>query len=753
MRHWAQLVGINHYHDSQIPDLRYCVADASSLADLFLSHPGYGYSPDRLRLLTSPEGKNDQATRIQIIENLIELTSSTKDGDLLLFYFSGHGEVIEGQPYLIPSDAKVGHMLADTAIPLERIKEIMNSVGNASAKVIILDACYTGVVLKTKTLEQGEELFLKSVRDMLKDVQGIAVFTSSSRDEPSVEDSNKEHGAFTYYLLEAFRNNLANENKDAYLTLNEVFRYVGTKIARYYRQRPTLDFQGTGEIVLSLSNEILPASANPIQQVFPMAINQSHNFFGRDEELKKIKDILYSTADILIVVQGERCTGKTSLMNRTKIILEEELDVDRKFLYFSIDPSSLQTVGDFAREIWEGVRKLLVKTEIAVPNELSQAISFDIPRDVLDRLERLGSLLIDVTFVVFVDEFDKLVHEVEENELKKIISFLHYIIEKTKFPMLFFVSVLKDLPYPYGSRPPTRKVILHPFNQQDANFIVIKLLQNYVFPDEEILNTIFRYSGGNPFLIKLILYELFEISNFRTPEGEVVKDSLDQAIANALYNPDLYDLFIDIYYKHLDDSEKRLILYLASKDGFSVNESEIPKDDVGLRSALKKLISRDHILDLKHKNYQIRSALFGKWIGSWDQLDLEGERLKVPGLLEHHSPLDDKIQSQIGPKGVFIDLTSQKVYVDGAIITEELSELQNRALIFFAANKERIISKEELFNELYDNETYIGTDQSLDALIYRLRSALGDREKPSKYIETLRKRGFRVKNISLVRTK
>lgn len=146
---WGMLVGINHYTDHAIPCLPYCVNDIVSLYDLLGSRPEYGYGPQRLVSLTSLDSQHLEATKTGILNALVRMASLVGLEDLLLFYFAGHGTLIDNEAYLLPADAITGELLPDSALSLSRIKKIMQK-SPARAKVMILDACHAGVELMVK---------------------------------------------------------------------------------------------------------------------------------------------------------------------------------------------------------------------------------------------------------------------------------------------------------------------------------------------------------------------------------------------------------------------------------------------------------------------------------------------------------------------------------------------------------------------------------------------------------------------------
>ena len=54
-----------------------------------------------------------------------------------------------------------------------------------------------------------------------------------------------------------------------------------------------------------------------------------------------------------------------------------------------------------------------------------------------------------------------------------------------------------------------------------------------------------------------------------------------------------------------------------------------------------------------------------------------------------------------------------------------------------------LVTREELQNKLWPNDTIVEFDQSINAAIKRLRQALGDTAETPRFIETLPRRGYR----------
>ena len=88
-----------------------------------------------------------------------------------------------------------------------------------------------------------------------------------------------------------------------------------------------------------------------------------------------------------------------------------------------------------------------------------------------------------------------------------------------------------------------------------------------------------------------------------------------------------------------------------------------------------------------------------------------------------------------------VDLQSQELFRDGAPV-----RLPNQSFQALAALLERpgqLVTREELRTRLWPDKRVVEFEQGLNAIINRLREALGDSAESPKFIETLPRRGYR----------
>lgn len=245
-KRWALLVGANQYEDSfNYGQLQICVKDAEAI---YAQLAKGGYEATHIRLVT--DQTKEIPRRATILTTLKAMAEVTEPDDLLLFYYSGHGDIINGEPYLIGRD---GYRLTldDTAIPIARVISMMKAAP-ARSKLIILDACHAGADLKGKAPRPMSKEFLQRV---FEEAEGIAILASCKQEQLSYEWRTQERSVFTHFLLEALAGAGDRDGK-GFVTVQDASRHVtnGVKLwgsERKVQQTPTFHFTGVGEIILA----------------------------------------------------------------------------------------------------------------------------------------------------------------------------------------------------------------------------------------------------------------------------------------------------------------------------------------------------------------------------------------------------------------------------------------------------------------------------------------------------------------------
>jgi len=244
---WAVLVGVDEYEDRpNYGRLHICVRDVDAIREQLVAG---SFDPARIRLLTD-RTTDEPPTRANVLAALKSVADATERDDLLLFYYSGHGDEANGESYLVGRDGRQ-LVLDDTAVLISRVKEIMLEAP-ARAKVIILDACHSGADVGGKGPEPMSAEFIRRV---FEEAEGLAILASCKQGQLSYAWRAQERSVFTHFLLEALTGQADREQK-GFVTVQDANRHVtdGVKLwasQNNVSQMPTLQYAVVGDIILA----------------------------------------------------------------------------------------------------------------------------------------------------------------------------------------------------------------------------------------------------------------------------------------------------------------------------------------------------------------------------------------------------------------------------------------------------------------------------------------------------------------------
>ncbi|HVT84149.1 MAG TPA: caspase family protein [Chitinophagaceae bacterium] len=225
---YAIVVGISQYESTVITQLDYADRDAKVFASYLESKAGGSVPPENIRLLT-----NESATFAAVYDAMNWLLETCQKGDMVYFYFSGHGDMENNTIY------KLGFLLTyntprfnylNNAVRLEDLNNFANtlSVQRQARVVLITDACHSG------NLAGNEFRGSLLVGDQLRTVQGNEVrITSCGPDELSNEDEGwgGGRGVFSYYLVNGMIG-LADNLNNGVVTVKEIGNYLDSSLSK-----------------------------------------------------------------------------------------------------------------------------------------------------------------------------------------------------------------------------------------------------------------------------------------------------------------------------------------------------------------------------------------------------------------------------------------------------------------------------------------------------------------------------------------
>lgn len=234
---YALIIGISSYQDSAIRDLKYAHKDAEAFAEYLNSPAGGNVPKDNISFLS-----DDQATISNIYVAKRNLEQQAKKGDLIYFYFSGHGAVESGLynlGFFLAHDTPHKNYLTN-AVRIEDINMMANtlSVTKDVQVILITDACHSGRLTtgdNRSNMLIGEQL-IKSQKNEIR-------MASCEPDQLSQEGDawGGGRGVFSYYLINGMKGLADTNDKDGVVSLGELRMYLEKKVPKDVMQLKASD--------------------------------------------------------------------------------------------------------------------------------------------------------------------------------------------------------------------------------------------------------------------------------------------------------------------------------------------------------------------------------------------------------------------------------------------------------------------------------------------------------------------------------
>lgn len=196
----ALLVGINYLNTSY--ELSGCIDDTNRMKDLLSSH---GFN--NFKILT--DLTDVKPTKSNILNELKNLILNAKSGDVLFFYYSGHGsytydrnndETDGRDEMLVSSDLQ--------AILDDELKTILqNSMPREVTIIGLFDSCHSGTILDLKYNYLDSNNYDKySENNKVSECQGNVIMISGCMDTQTSAEAlieNKAQGALTWSFIDS----------------------------------------------------------------------------------------------------------------------------------------------------------------------------------------------------------------------------------------------------------------------------------------------------------------------------------------------------------------------------------------------------------------------------------------------------------------------------------------------------------------------------------------------------------------------
>jgi hypothetical protein len=255
-RRLALIIGNDRYQN--VPQLQKAVNDARTIGQAL---KGLGFT------VTVAEN----VTRNSMSQQLVAFEASVQQGDVALFYYSGHGFEIKGENFLLPIDVPAAtegqdELVRDASFPAQRIVDALQDRGARTA-ILVLDACRDNPFDRpgrTRGVAGGGGL--ASMGDLS---QGVFVLFSAGAKQTALDRLSDADANPNSVFTRTFVRELATPG----LTLVQIAKRTQSEVLQMamtvsHKQAPAYYDEVIGDIVLNgKQGDAPPAAAAPLPQI------------------------------------------------------------------------------------------------------------------------------------------------------------------------------------------------------------------------------------------------------------------------------------------------------------------------------------------------------------------------------------------------------------------------------------------------------------------------------------------------------
>ncbi|MEO9854033.1 MAG: caspase family protein [Reichenbachiella sp.] len=222
-------IGINKYKNPSL-DLNYALEDAEAFLKLVKTKGKKLFNKTQVYSLF-----NEEATKENMLAMLDDIAANARPQDVFFFYYAGHGSMVEGNFYFIPTENIRLYdfdLLTNEAVNAATLQQKFANI-SALKQLVVLDACQSGGSTELLAVRGASE---EKAMAQLSRSSGVHVLAASGSEQFATEFAELGHGLFTYVLLEALSGAADGAPKDGRVTIYELKAYIDSQVPEYSSQ-------------------------------------------------------------------------------------------------------------------------------------------------------------------------------------------------------------------------------------------------------------------------------------------------------------------------------------------------------------------------------------------------------------------------------------------------------------------------------------------------------------------------------------
>ena len=222
----AVLIGNNKYPDEpRLLPLRCPENDVAGIQERLTSPRNGLFDPINIAAIVNRPNH-------EILQTVERTIRKVTRNDLLLIYYSGHGQCDEaGRLHLAALNTRL-ETLGSTSVPIDQIKSYID-LAKTNRIILILDCCYSGAA--------GGGFMKGGVDEELQQIsrgQGIYIVTASSAIQVAQERESDRYSLLTKHLLDGLSEKEADVDGDGFISMDELYNYVDKNVRLEGAQQP-----------------------------------------------------------------------------------------------------------------------------------------------------------------------------------------------------------------------------------------------------------------------------------------------------------------------------------------------------------------------------------------------------------------------------------------------------------------------------------------------------------------------------------
>ncbi len=356
-------------------------------------------------------------------------------------------------------------------------------------------------------------------------------------------------------------------------------------------------------------SEVVPIKINPY--IVGNPIRNEKMFFGRDEDFKFIKNNISKGAGSLILLHGERRSGKSSILYQ---ILNGRFG--QKYVPFLFDMQLFSEIKS-NYEFFEKISKEILK--------ISKSLE---PKDkeFENLLESLVNFNRDKKIIFMFDEYEIISKLIDEGKIStSILSLLSGYIERYSNLNYIFAGTKNFIENPIWQPLFNKSVSIKVsfLKKKDAILLITKPVKPYFIYEDGVVEKIYRLTNGHPFYTQAIC---MYIVDYVSDEGKkrfnffdlfkVLQEIIDNPLPEMVYfwgnlsfrEKFLLSLISEILEKDSEVVDNKILWNYIVEKGYP---EKIGKDEINL--IFEELYFKD-ILNKFTDGYNFKMDFFRMWI-------------------------------------------------------------------------------------------------------------------------------------------